>query len=80
MLPIEKQTSHSPGVSGAVPKAKLSGARWTTATCNAPEKATAPYSQRLTNRWLNALTVSERALKQLKSWAKTKTVNPAVRA
>ena len=37
-------------------------------------------SQRLLNRWRNALVVSERELKALKSCARTSVVKPAVRA
>ena len=46
----------------------------------ATESAIAPQSQRFVNRWWKALVRSERALKQLKSWARTSVVNAIVRA
>ena len=68
------------GSSGTVPNATLSKPRCTTATCSSTDSAIAPHSHGLTNRWRKALMVSERALKQLNSWANTSTVKPAVRA
>ena len=52
----------------------------TTATCNSSESAIALHSQRLVNSLLKALPRSERALKQLNSWARTSVVKAIVRA
>ena len=79
-LAIAAHSSHCSNSSGTVPKARLRKSRLTTATCSSTDSAIAPQSHGLTNRCANALAVSERALKQLNSWAKTSTVKPAVRA
>ena len=79
-LAIVTQPSHWLASSGTVPKAALRKARWTTATCNATDRAMALHSHGLAKTRWNALAVSERALKQLKSWAKTRTVKPMSRA
>ena len=79
-LAIAMHTPHCSSESGAVPKARFRGSMCTTATCRPAESATMAHSHRLANRPLNALRVSDRALKQLKSCASTSTVKPAVRA
>jgi len=79
-LAIEVHSSHWSNASGTVPKARLRKARLTTATCNSADSAIAPQSHGLTNRCLNALVVSERALKQVNKLVNTSTVKPAVRA
>jgi len=66
-LPIAMQTSHWSQLSGTVPKAVLRNPMCTTAIWRTTDSAMAPHSHRLTNKWWNALVVSERALKQLNS-------------
>ena len=76
-LAIPAHSSHWSNESGTVPKARLRKSRLTTATCSSSDSVIAPQSHGLTNRCVNALAVSERALKQVNKLVNMSTVKPA---
>ena len=80
MLARPTQVSQSPIGNGVVSNTWFMKGSWTTAICRRVDNAMAPQRSRLVKTLCNALTRSERALKALNSWAKTRVVKAIVRA
>ena len=73
-------TAQWSGSSAVVPNAVWRNGTCTTMICSTTPNPMAYHSHRLLVMWWNALWVSERELRALKSWASTSVVNPTVRA